>query len=80
MIIAIVPRIATAGTAIYEITVSDLIPKYADAVIHTPATITSTHSATTLPPRSSLATGIANIATPTPNQPICVNDIIADGR
>ena len=60
--------------------VSDLMPKYAEAVMHTPAMITSTHSAAVLPPSSSFATGMANMAIPTPNQPICVNEIIALGR
>ena len=45
-----------------------------------PATITSAHSAVLLPPSSSLATGMANMAMPTPNQPICVNEIMAEGR
>ena len=45
-----------------------------------PATITSAHSAVLLPPSSSFATGMANMAMPTPNQPICVNEIMAEGR
>ena len=48
--------------------------------MHAPATSTRIHSASLLPPSSSFATGMANIATPTPNQPICVKLIIADGR
>ena len=39
-------------------------------VVQPPATNTRTHIAALLPPRSSPDTGIANIATPTPNHPI----------
>ena len=60
--------------------VSDLMPKYAEAVMHAPAMMTSVHSAAVLPPSSSFATGMANMAMPTPNQPICVKEIIAEGR
>ena len=59
--------------------VSDLMPKYAEAVMHAPAMMTSAHSAAVLPPSSSFATGMANMAMP-PNQPICVKEIIAEGR
>ena len=58
--------------------VRDLIPKYADAVIHAPAIRINTHSTAVLPPKSSRATGIANIAIPTPNHPICVKLVSAE--
>ena len=45
-----------------------------------PAITTRIHSAVVLPPSSSLATGMANMATPTPNQPIWVKEIMAEGR
>ena len=41
-----------------------------------PATTTMGHG----PTPSSSPVGRANIATPTPNQPICVNEMRADGR
>ena len=41
-----------------------------------PATMTIGHG----PMPSSSPVGFANIATPTPNQPICVKAISADGR
>lgn len=56
------------------------MPKYAEAVMHAPAMMTSAHSAAVLPPSSSFATGMANMAMPTPNQPICVKEIIARGQ
>ena len=75
-IIATVPRIPTRGTAIQLTMVRLLIPKNALAVMRIPATATSTYptngmwSAETSRWRSSWATGMANIARPTPNQPI----------
>ena len=61
------------------------MPKYALAVIRMPATATSTYpragmwSGVTSRPKTSFATGIANMARPTPNQPIWVKDIMALG-
>ena len=46
----------------------------------TPAIAIRTNFQTTLSPSSSFAIGIANIARPTPNQPICVRAIMALGR
>ena len=43
-----------------------------------PAIRISTHSTAVLPPKSSRATGIANIAIPTPNHPICVKLVSAE--
>ena len=48
--------------------------------MQTPARITSPHCAAVLPPSSSLETGIANMARPTPNHPTCVKLVMADGR
>ena len=48
--------------------------------MQTPATITRIHFASVLSPKISEETGIANIATPTPNHPICVKLIIAEDR
>ena len=42
--------------------VSDLMPKYAEAVMHTPAMITSTHSAAVLPPSSSFAVSYTHLS------------------
>ena len=52
------------------------IPVAAVAVISNPAAIVSHHA---LIPRSS-AVGIVNMATPTPNQPICVNPRTKEDR
>ena len=45
-----------------------------------PAIATSRYSYVLLSPSSWLATGMANMARPTPNHPICVNEIIAPIR
>ena len=52
------------------------MPKYAEAVIQKPPAAISSNGFT----RSTSAAGNANMATPTPNQPICVRLINRDGR
>src|SRR5690625_1565417 len=71
-----VPSIAIAGTAIYPSTTSDFIPYNALAVIANP---NRKIRAYTFQPRI-FATGIANMATPTPNQPTCVKPSRKEGR
>ena len=72
----ILPSIAIEGTAIILSIVSDFIPKKAVAVINKPDT--KTNIPTLIP--VTFDTGIANIATPTPNQPTCVADTKNDTR
>jgi len=56
------------------------MPKKADPVMQIPARATSSGTTHGLSGAISLATGMANMATPTPNQPICVKLMRAEGR
>ncbi len=55
------------------------MPKYADPVISIPAMITMIQMARLLSLNMAFAIGMANMARPTPNQPIWVKDIMAEG-
>ena len=71
------PRIMIAGTATALSHARARMPKYAVEVMSRPAPQTRIQSGTS---GKSFDTGTANIATPTPNHPVCVTASSSEGR